>query len=97
MQEEKLWIIAYDISNPKRWKKVFTILKGYGEWLQLSIFQCSMSDIKAQNLITALDEIIDKKEDHILLISLGKISRLERKISSLGKPFKPIEKKAFIF
>ena len=34
--DERMYIIAYDISDPKRWRRVFKLMHGYGEWLQLS-------------------------------------------------------------
>ena len=38
--DENLYIVAYDISDPRRWRRVFRLMNGYGEWLQLSVFQC---------------------------------------------------------
>src|SRR5207245_5663551 len=40
---ENLYIVAYDISDPRRWRRVFRLMNGYGEWLQLSVFQCRLS------------------------------------------------------
>ena len=39
-REEHLFVIVYDISDTKRWRRVFRLMNGYGEWLQLSVFQC---------------------------------------------------------
>ena len=36
MANERLYIVAYDIAEPKRWRRVFKVMKGYGHWLQLS-------------------------------------------------------------
>ena len=47
---EHLYIISYDISQPKRWRRVFKIMKGYGEWLQLSVFQCRLSKTRVLQL-----------------------------------------------
>ena len=30
---ENLYVVAYDIAAPRRWRKVFRIMEGYGEWL----------------------------------------------------------------
>jgi CRISPR-associated protein Cas2 len=38
MIEERLYIITYDISDDRRWRRVFKLMKGYGRWLQLSVF-----------------------------------------------------------
>ena len=37
MIEERLYIITYDISDDRRWRRVFKLMKGYGRWLQLSV------------------------------------------------------------
>ena len=37
MATERLYIVAYDISEPKRWRHVFKTMKGYGHWVQLSV------------------------------------------------------------
>ena len=43
MANERLYIVAYDIAEPKRWRRVFKVMKGYGYWLQLSVFQCRLT------------------------------------------------------
>ena len=40
---ENLYIVAYDIADPRRWRRVFRLMNGYGEWLQLSVFQCRLN------------------------------------------------------
>ena len=39
MATERLYIVAYDIS----WRHVFKTMKGYGHWVQLSVFQCRLT------------------------------------------------------
>jgi CRISPR-associated protein Cas2 len=34
--DARLYVVAYDIREPKRWRRVFKTMHGYGEWLQLS-------------------------------------------------------------
>lgn len=36
MATERLYLVTYDIADPKRWKYVFKMMKGYGRWLQRS-------------------------------------------------------------
>ena len=97
MKQERFFIVSYDISNGKRWKKVFQILKGYGEWLQLSVFQIRMNDLKKQQLLMDIKKIINNKEDQILFIDMGNPDKIRAKITSLGKTFKPIERKPLVF
>jgi CRISPR-associated protein Cas2 len=44
MAEAKNWyVICYDITEPKRWRRVYKKLKGYGRRLQYSIFRCRLT------------------------------------------------------
>jgi len=33
MSDERMYIVAYDISNNRRWRRVFKTMHGFGEWL----------------------------------------------------------------
>lgn len=88
--EEHLYIITYDISDPKRWRRVFSLMKGYGEWLQLSVFQCRMSRKRHAELVALLDGIVHHKDDHILLMDVGLADKVTPRITSLGKSFDPV-------
>lgn len=94
--EEHLYIVTYDISDPKRWKRVFSLMNGYGEWLQLSVFQCRLSRRRHAELLATLDEIILDEHDHVLMLDLGPAENVEPRVVSLGKTFAPIEREAVI-
>jgi len=38
----RVYIVAYDISHPKRLRRVFRTMKVYGQHLQLSVFRCDL-------------------------------------------------------
>src|SRR2546430_1635430 len=61
--EEHLYIVTYDIGDPKRWRVVYGLMNGYGEWVQLSVFQCRLSRQRHAEMIATLDEVIDDAED----------------------------------
>lgn len=85
--EENLYIVAYDIAAPSRWRKVFRIMEGYGEWVQLSVFQCRLSRRRQIELKQALDAVINHAEDHIIIIDVGPAGTNRPRIESLGKSF----------
>ena len=89
-REEHLYIVAYDIGDPKRWRRVFRVMNGYGEWLQLSVFQCRLTAQQHAELIALLDGIIHHKEDHLITLDLGLAERVVPRVVSLGKAFAPI-------
>lgn len=92
MREEHLFIVTYDISDPKRWRRVFRVMKGYGEWLQLSVFQCRMSRQRHAELVALLDGIIHHATDHILFLDLGAADQVVPRVVSLGKTFEAVER-----
>jgi CRISPR-associated protein Cas2 len=89
---EHLYIVAYDIADPKRWRQVFKTMQAYGDWVQLSVFQCRMSRRRHAELIALLDGIILRSADHILLMDIGLADEIDPKVVSLGKNFDAIER-----
>lgn len=90
--QERLYIVTYDIADQKRWRRVFKLMKGYGEWVQLSVFQCLLAPEQHAELIMLLDGIINHKQDHVLVLDFGQTERLSPRVVSLGKAtFEPIE------
>jgi CRISPR-associated protein Cas2 len=71
-------------------------MKGYGQWTQLSVFQCRLSAIRALRMDEALREVINESEDHVLILDLGPADTIKPKVRSLGKPFVPVSCEATI-
>ena len=94
--EEHLFVIAYDISDAKRWRRVFRLMQGHGEWLQLSLFQCRLTARRHAELIALLDGIIHHKDDHIVSLDLGVAENVVLRVVSLGKNFTPVVKEPVI-
>lgn len=93
---EHLFVVSYDISEPKRWRRVFKIMKGYGAWLQLSVFQCRLTRMRMLQLEASLGEVINHQEDHVLLLDIGPAENMKLRVRSLGKRFEAVEREAVI-
>lgn len=96
MKSERLYIVTYDISDQKRWRQVFKTMKGYGEWLQLSVFQCRLSQKRRAEMTAKLDTEIHHEEDQVVIVDVGPSETVDIRIESLGIPYTPIERKAVI-
>jgi CRISPR-associated protein Cas2 len=93
---EHTYLVCYDICAPRRWRKVYKTMKGYGNWLQLSVFQCRLSKEKVLRLTDRLADIVDRAEDHVLIIDLGPAESVKLRVEYIGKTFEPIERKPVI-
>lgn len=96
MDDEHLFVIAYDIADPKRWRRVYKYMLGFGEWLQLSVFQCRLDRKWLVQLEAGLRERIHAREDHVLLLDLGPADRVHPRVRSLGKSFAPVRREPVI-
>ena len=96
MASERLYIVTYDIANPRRWRRVFRLMKGYGQWIQLSVFQCRLTARRRADLAFALEGLIKREEDHVLIVDVGDAERVNVEVESLGKSFEPVRRQAMI-
>lgn len=63
----RYWI-SYDISDPKRWQRVYNVLMGYGAWRQFSVFEVHIDDHKMVELRAKLMEAVNPEEDRLILL-----------------------------
>lgn len=88
------YIVSYDISDAKRLRHIFRTMKGFGDPLQYSVFQCDLSPSQRILLIEALTKIINNGEDQVLLIDLGPSEgRGCESIEVLGRPREDLSRK----
>ena len=91
------FIVSYDISDPKRLRKVFKLMRGYGDHLQLSVFQCELSPSERIELAWRLAEIIHHGEDQVLFVNVGPVDgRGSSSITALGRPYTHPERHALV-
>src|SRR3569832_1129301 len=96
MREEHLYLVAYDIADQKRWRRIFRVMEGFGEWLQLSVFQCRLSAQRHAELIALLDGFINYSDDHVILIDIGLADQVVPRVVSLGKAYSKVEREAVV-
>lgn len=89
---EHTYIVAYDISDPKRWRRIFRTMKGYGQRLQLSVWQCRLDGSRRIEMAMALESQIDRSQDHLIILDLGPAEDVTLNIESFGQQFEPIER-----
>lgn len=84
----KTYLVCYDIANDRRLQRVHRTMRGFGDHLQYSIFECQLNQAELVRCRHALGQIIDHKKDQVLFVDLGPSEgRGDRVITALGKPY----------
>lgn len=87
-----IYLVCYDICDDKRLRKVFQLMRGYGDHLQYSVFECALTATDLARLRAALSAIIHHDEDQVLFVALGPAEgRGDRVITALGKPYTRVD------
>ena len=77
-----LHLVSYDVRCPKRWRRVFGILRRRGEHRQLSVFLLRLDGVEVRKLSTALSAVIDPTQDSLLI---ARIDGTASGITELGQ------------
>jgi CRISPR-associated protein Cas2 len=86
------YLVCYDISDDKRLRRVFKIMRGWGDHLQFSVFECQLTRMDLARLKAELAEVIHHTEDQVLFVDLGPAEgRGDRVITALGKPYSSVD------
>jgi CRISPR-associated protein Cas2 len=92
-----VYVVTYDISNARRLRKVYKLLLGYGDHLQLSVFECELDQRELVELRRELGELIHHNEDQVLFVNVGPLQgRGAVSISALGRPYVDPERSAIV-
>ena len=78
------YLVCYDISDPKRLRKVARACEDFGYRKQLSVFLVRVGATDFVRLRSRLYDIIDLNEDQVLFIPLTE-SGLQR-MEAIGRP-----------
>ena len=65
-----VYFISYDISDPKRLRKVAKTLENFGIRIQKSFFQCEMSEEMKNNVVSDILFVIDQKKDSLIVTTI---------------------------
>lgn len=73
-------IIAYDIRNPLRRRRVFKLLSGWRMGGQKSVHECLLNETEAEEVFAQISDLIDPQSDHLMLAWLSP----HREVGGLG-------------
>lgn len=65
-----LRVIAYDITEPKRWQRIVTLCQDFGVRVQYSLFECWLEDAEFERLWAGLQAEINPATDRLIAYHL---------------------------
>ena len=71
MSEARLYLVAYDIANPKRWRRVQKLIKGFCQRSQLSVFICRASKARIARFEREMRKVLHQGDDRLMILDLG--------------------------
>ncbi|MGH3941488.1 MAG: CRISPR-associated endonuclease Cas2 [Pseudonocardiaceae bacterium] len=77
------YLMAYDIADPKRLRRICTLMEDHGERLQYSVFLCDLSIAERAELESAVLNILH--QDSVIQIDLGPL-HAPAAVRALGRP-----------
>jgi CRISPR-associated protein Cas2 len=81
----RLYLVSYDISRPKHWRRVFNALKAVGRASQLSVFIVRLEPARMARLERELTGMIDPATDSLLIVDLGEAGFAADRLRSSGR------------
>jgi CRISPR-associated protein Cas2 len=88
----KTYLVCYDIRDDKRLARVYKTMRGFGDRVQYSVFECQLREIDLVRCRAALSGIIDHKKDQVLFVDLGPTEgRGDRVITALGQAYSTVD------
>lgn len=83
VKDQDFTVVAYDIPDDRRRKRVANILEDYGERVQYSVFECELTKEQRATMERLIADEIDESEDGVRLYAI--CERCVKRISILGQ------------
>ncbi len=91
------WLVAYDIANPGRLRRVCRLMLGYGDRVQYSVFRCDLGATERIELEGRLRKLVHHLEDRVLFVDVGPADgRARGAFQSIGQAYRAEERVALV-
>lgn len=79
------YVVCYDVSDPGRCRRVHSMMQGYGDRAQYSVFVCELSGTELAYLKRDISDVLNLDEDRALIVDVGPASsRNFRRMTPIG-------------
>jgi CRISPR-associated protein Cas2 len=80
----RLYVVAYDVASPKRWRRVQKAVRRLCRRSQLSVFVCRGTQARLAKLERLLRQELDLAEDRLMILDLGPADSAAEKLKSIN-------------
>ena len=95
--EPHLYMVAYDIADKKRLRRVYKTMRGFGDHMQYSVFRCVLSPMQRERMLDRLHGLIKHDEDQVIVIPLGRAgAKRSWRMTTLGLPVVQLERSVLV-
>lgn len=84
MAARKTFLVAYDVRDPRRLRRVARVMQDFGARRQLSVFMCRLTGAQRVEMQRRLAAEIDQSVDQILILPL--CERCSPSLEAIGIP-----------
>lgn len=85
LMARRRYLMAYDIADPVRRRRICTLMEDHGERLQYSVFLCDLTVAERAELEDAVVAKMNLQEDSVVQIDLGLVTA-SAPVRSIGRP-----------
>lgn len=82
--ELHLYLVSYDVSCPRRGRRVHRALRRCGAWQQFSAFVCRLTTAGCTDLERQLLRLMDLGNDRLMIVDLGGVASAEARLHRHG-------------
>ncbi len=80
----RLYVVAYDIASPKRWRRVQKLIRRLCRRSQLSVLVCRGTPGRLARLEAELKRAMHPEEDRLMVLDLGPAVTAAAKLQSIN-------------
>jgi CRISPR-associated protein Cas2 len=80
----RLYLVAYDVSSPKRWRRVQKAVRRLCRRSQLSVFVCRGTPARLARLEITLRREMDLDKDRLLVLDLGPADAAAERLKAIN-------------
>jgi CRISPR-associated protein Cas2 len=92
----RCYLVCYDVRDPKRLRRTHKVMKAYGEPWQYSVFYCTLKPIDRVRLENELREVVNLKQDQVLIVDLGSNEDAAREAATTLGPALPSQNEGIV-